>query len=199
MPSTHPFHQFQIGASSYLARSVENLERFENEGMVTHFFYAALDLRFGIEARLNEYLRPALKSIGKDRGDITEYVATKLLKRLTQIDPEASRASTLRITSEQSGRSTVHQFTPVSQRLASIHGQLGEILHYQFFNMNEHWYLRKPLGGNPHRSIADFVGLVKEGITELQAATAGTLLSNPSFTALVEGVASEASETRDEA
>jgi hypothetical protein len=192
MDHSHPFLRFNIGARSFLGRSKAHLAEFEKTEAVERLLYAALDLRFGIEARLNEYLQPALKSIGKDRKDVSEYVATKLLKRLLTIDPDAGRAKTLRITSEQSGQPTVLQFTPVSARLAAIHGQLGELLHFKFFTNNECWLMRKPLGGNPHCSVADYVGLLKEGIGELEHATSGTLISNPMFKRLVEEVASEA-------
>jgi hypothetical protein len=192
MNEAHPFLRFNTGARSFLARSIAQLAVFERDDSVEHFFYAALELRFGIEARLNEYLGPALKSIGKDNKSISEYVATKLLKRLISIDPDAGRASTLRITGEQSGHLTVVQFTPVSQRLAAIHGRLGELLHFKFFTNNEHWLIGKPLGRNPHSSIADYVPLLREGIAELQQATSGLLLSNPRFTELVEEVAKEA-------
>ena len=194
MDQTYPFLRFNTSARSFLARSKAHLEEFEKTETVEHFLYAALDLRFGIEARLNEYLGPALKSIGRDRKDISEYVATKLLKRLLTLDPDAGRASTLRITDEQSGHAMVLQFTPVTSRLAAIHGQLGELLHFKFFTKNEHWIMRKPLGGNPHRSVADYVGLLKEGIGELEHATSGSLMSNPKFTRLVEEVASETSD-----
>ena len=186
-----PFFRFRTDARSFLARSKVHVEEFEKTEAVEHFLYAALELRFGIEARLNEYLGPALKSIGKEKKDISEYVATKLLKRLLIIDPESGRASTLRITNEQSGQATVLQFTPVSARLAAIHGQLGELLHFKFFVNNEYWIMRKLLGGNPHRSLAEFVGLLKEGIGELDHATSGSLLSNPKFTQLVEEVIRE--------
>lgn len=192
MNRPHPFLRFNTGARSFLARSIAQLAVFERDESVEHFFYAALELRFGVEARLNEYLGPALKSIGKDNKSISEYVATKLLKRLISIDRDADRASTLRIASEQSDRSTVMEFTPVSQRLAAIHGQLGELLHFKFFTNNENWFMRKPLGDNPHRSVADYLPLLKEGIAELQRATRGSLLSNPRFTELVEEVAKEA-------
>ena len=192
MDQPYPFLRFNAAARSFLERAIERLAAFERDESVEHFFYAALELRFGIEARLNEYLAPALRSIGKERQSISEYVATKLLKRLTSIDPDAGRSNTLRITSEQSGRSMVMQFTPVSQRLAAIHGHLGELLHFKFFTNNEHWLMRDPLGGRPHRSIADFLPLIKEGIAELQQATSGSLLANPRFTQLVEEVAKEA-------
>ena len=189
MNQHHPFLRFHTGARSFLARSVEHLTVFEQDDSVEHFFYAALELRFGIEARLNEYLVPALKSIGKDQRSISDYVASKLLKRLISINPDAAHATTLRITGEQSGRSSAMQFTPVSQRLAAIHGQLGELLHFKFFTNNEHWPIRKALGGNPHRSLADYLPLLKEGVTELQQATSGLLLSNLRFTEIVEEVA----------
>jgi len=191
MDHSYPFLRFSTGARAFLARSKVHLEDFEKTEAVEQFLYAALELRFGIEARLNEYLGPALKTIGKDRKDITEYVATKLLKRLLTLDPDAGRASTLRITNEQSGQATVLQFIPVSARLAAIHGQLGELLHFKFFTNNEHWMMRKPLGGTPHRCIADYVSLLKEGIRELEHATSGSLISNPRFTQLVEEVVSE--------
>lgn len=191
MTDAHPFFRFPTGARAFLSRASEHLARFERDETVESFFYAALELRFGIEARLNEYLASALKSIGKDSKSVTDYVATKLLRRLISIDPDAGRPSTLRIMAETDGRSMVLQFTPVSPRLAAIHGQLGELLHYKFFINNEHWVIRKPLGGNPHRSIPDFLPLLKEGIAELQVATSGSLLSNPRFTQLVQQIAEE--------
>ena len=192
MNQRYPFLRFHTGSRSFLERSIENLATFERDESVEHFIYAALELRFGIEARLNEYLGPALKSIGKDRKSITEFVASKLMKRLLSIDPDADRASTIRLTNEQNGQATTLHFTPVSPRLASIHGQLGELLHFKFFTNNEHWQVRNPLGGNPHSSIADYLPLLKEGIYELRQATSGSLLSNPKFTKIVEEVAKEA-------
>ena len=192
-----PFLRFTIGARAFLSRAEEQLARFEREQSVEAYFYAALNLRFGIEARLNEYLGPALRSIGKDSKSTSEYVASKLLKRLVSIDPDAGRPSTLRITSEQDGHAAVMQFTPVSQKLAAIHGQLGELLHYKFFTNNEHWVIKKPLGGNPHRSLADFLPLLDEGIAELRQATSGSLLSNPRFTKLVQDVAEEVTGAPD--
>ena len=84
------------------------------------------------------------------------------------------------------------QFTPVSQRLAAIHGQLGELLHFKFFINNEHWFVRKPLGGSQHRSVADYLPTLREGVDELRKATSGSLTSNPKFTELVEEVAKDA-------
>lgn len=191
MNEFNPFFQYQAHSHAFLARAREHLARFEMDGQVQNFFYAALELRFGIEARLNEYLAPALEAIGKEPKDMPEHVATRLLTKLATIDPTSEQPATLRFTSEQTGDSSVAHYTPVSRRLAAIHGQLGELLHYKFFVKNEHWLLRKPLGRKPHRSIPDFVALLNEGVAELELATSGTLLGNPKFTALVEEVLSE--------
>jgi len=69
---------------------------------------------------------------------------------------------------------------------------LGELLHFRFFTNNEHFFIRNALGGNPYRSIADYLPLLKEGIAGLQEATRGLLLANPKFTKIVEEVAKDA-------
>ena len=191
MSEFNPIFQFPAHSRAFLNRAREHLTRFETDSQVQDFFYAALELRFGIEARLNEYLAPALKAIGKTPKDMPEYVGSRLLKKLARMDSTSEQPATLRFTSEQTGDSSVAHYTPVSRRLAAIHGQLGELLHYKFFVKNEHWLLRKPLGGTPHCSIPDFVLLLNEGVAELERATSGTLLGNPKFTALVEEVLSE--------
>ena len=195
MSEFDPVFRFSAHSRAFLSRAREHLARFEMDDQVQNFFYAALELRFGIEARLNEYLAPALKAIRKEPKAVPEYVATKLLNKLAEIDPTSEQLSTLRTTSEQTGNSFMAHYTPVSRRLAAIHGQLGEVLHYKFFVKNEHWLFRMPLGGNPHRSIPDFLVLLNEGVAELEKATAGKLLGNPQFTALVEEVLSEETNT----
>lgn len=196
MDDPYPFLRFDISSRAFLSRAAEHLVLFEKNESPEDFFYAALNLRFGIEARLNEYLVPALRSIGKDKKSISDYVATKLLKSLLTIDRDADRPSTLHITCEQDGIWTAMQFTPVSKDLAEIHGRLGELLHFKFFTNNEHWVIRKPLGGSPHHSVADFVPLLHKGISELRQATSGPLLSNPKFTQFVENIVKEAPDER---
>ena len=191
MIHSHPFLNFNVSARSFLARAVEHIAAYEKEEGVEHFLHAALHLRFGIEARLNEYLKPALKSVGQHQKASSDYVASVLLKKLLSIDPDAGIASNLEVTNQQSGRKAIMQFVPVSKRLASIHGRLGELLHFKLFTNNQHWMIRKPLGGSPDSSIADYLPLLKEGVEELRAATSGLLLSHPKFTLLVEEVVKE--------
>jgi hypothetical protein len=107
MSEFNPIFQFQAHSRAFLNRAREHLARFETDSQVQSFFYAALELRFGIEARLNEYLAPELKAIGKMSKDVPEYVATKLLKKLARIDSTSVQSATLRFTSEQTGVSSV--------------------------------------------------------------------------------------------
>ena len=193
MPDTAPF-RFNTSSRGFLERARAHLSAFLADGEVDRFFYAALELRFGIEARVTEYLKSALTSIGRDVKDVDGYVASRLLKRLAEINPDYERGMTLRLTSQQTGDATVLHYTPVTRELASIHGRLGELLHYKFFLNNEHWLYRIPLGGAPHRSLPDFVPLLEQGCEELERATSGLLLGHPRFTEVVEEVLNEGIE-----
>lgn len=196
MTSECPFVRFHIGSRAFLERARSHMSAFRaNEDEAPRLFYAALELRFGIEARVSEYLQTAMKNLGRDAAEVNDYVATKLLRRLTQIEPNYEQAGGMRITNEQSGHQTVLEFTPVTRELARLHGKLGELLHYKFFLNNKHWQLQKPMGGQPHRSIGDFAEMVDEGVSLLAEATRGSLLGHVRFTEIVSDVLGE--ETKD--
>lgn len=194
MSQDNPFFVYQATSYGFLERALAHLERFDDEVDTPSLFYAALELRLGIEARLWEYLRPALKELGKEPTSVGEYAATKLLRRLVDLNPDAQNQTTFRVTDEQSGNSTVMEYTPVSRELASLHGRLGEILHFNFFIRNERWYLRRALESRGQRSLLDYRELLGRTVTELQKATAGTLLNNPRFTRFVNDVLEEPEE-----
>lgn len=194
MSDNDPFYDYQATSYGFLERAMTHLQRFDEEHYAPSLFYAALELRLGIEARLWEYLRPALKSLGKQPKEIGKCAATKLLRRLTSLNPDAKYHTVFRITDEQSGDSTELHYTPVSQELAQLHGRLGEILHFNFFVNNEYWNLRSPLEGKGHKSLADYRELLRKIVSELETATSGTLLNNPRFTQLVSEVLEEPEE-----
>lgn len=197
MTSAHPFVRFHIGSRAFLERARGHLSAFRaSEDAAPSLFYAALELRFGIEARVTEYLQTAMKNLGRDASEVNDYVATKLLKRLTQIEPNYEQGGGLRITNEQNGHQTILEFTPVTRELARLHGKLGELLHYKFFLNNKHWQLKKPMGGQPHRSIGDFADMVDGGIAQLGEATRGLLLGHMRFTEIVSEVLGE--EAKDD-
>ena len=198
MSETSPFFAYQATSYGFLERALAHLERFDEEDEASSLFYAAFELRMGIEARLWEYLKPALKELGKEPSEVEEYVATKLLRRLTELNPDAEAHTIFRITDEQDGASTVMEYTPVSRELASLHGRLGEILHFNFFIRNQRWFMRRALKAKGHRSLVDYRELLAHTVAELQKATTGTLLNNPWFTRFVDDVLEEAGEGEEQ-
>jgi hypothetical protein len=180
-----------IHARAFLDRAKVHLAQFDQEQTPANLFYAALELRFGIEARLNDYLSPVLKDLGKDQKYETEYAGTKLLKKLLRLDPNADKATQLRFTIEATGSQTHLEFTPVSSRLAALHGQLGDCLHFKFFTANEHWYLKPRVNGISGKTLWTVRDLLEETVNELTEATRGHLTAHPRFTGFVQDALQE--------
>jgi hypothetical protein len=192
----YPFYRYQATSHAFLARAKEAVSRFDTDGDVDAFFVAAMHLRFGIEARLHEYLDSTLKAIGQDPKTVSDYVASKLLKRLVEADPRAEFSGGIRVTSEQSGNSAALAFTPVSRELAAIHGRLGGLLHFNFFRENTDWNYRQKSSDNKFRTLLNHRQLLDQGITELTHATSGRLLSHPQFAEIIESIIDEESKDR---
>jgi len=128
--------------------------------------YAALELRFGIEARLQELLE-AQRHISekKKKG----WQIAKLSKNLKKAFRGGDRVTEIEITDPQSGESLAKFFyTPVSPKLEKMGQKLGDLLHAmkKVRNDDDPWWekTRRYL-----EQIAD----------ELARATAGTLLGPP--------------------
>jgi hypothetical protein len=151
---------YASSASSYLSRARRELE----SGAVDHLFYAAFELRAGIEARLQEYLenaddvpsgrkrdwRIAILGISVDRAFAFSKVAR------VQIREAASRAVRVALF-----------YTPVSKELQKLGMKLGDYLHAVPFRPPEdEWWGR--LRTN-----------VEVGCHLLEEATFGQLLGPP--------------------
>jgi hypothetical protein len=187
------FIRYFIGARGFLDRARVALGEFDASEDVSALLAAALQLRLGIEARLNEYLTATLRSLGHENSKIKEYTATVLLKRLTGLNPRADHTMRLRITPEQGPPNTIQfDYTPVTEELARIHGRLGDMLHYTFFANREAWFVRTRTAQGRIVTLLDARDLVERGIVELAEATRGTLLAHRSFTELVEELEHEA-------
>lgn len=180
------FYPFQAHSRAFLERAESHLGLFDTNGDPESLLHAAMHLRFGIEARVTDYLRVALEARGKRVEQVSEYVASKLLRILAAEDPTASRASVFRLTNEQTGGGSAMRYTPVTPELAAIHGKLGGFLHYRFFVSNQMWNFRKSPGAGKGLSLADLRELLRQGIDGLRYATSGTLLGNVHFERLVE-------------
>ena len=136
--------RYNIPSFCFLERARKQLKLFD-EGSSESLFYAALELRVGIEARLFEYIEASLRANNKPPKRIKDYSATKLLKKLSEIDPNAVDPVTLIIAIEGSGQGTALEYTPITKQLASYHGMLGEMLHFKFFRNNKYWYYKNML------------------------------------------------------
>jgi hypothetical protein len=145
-----------------------------------------LELRFGIEARLYQYIDAELGHAKQTRKHLKEYAATKLLAQLTAINPKTSQQTIVQLTPEDGGKATTLAYTPVTRELANMHGQLGNLLHYTFFWINPYWRLKRQPTGPGRSAILQARDLVARGIEELSKAVSGNLLTNPSFGALVD-------------
>lgn len=189
MSSESPFYQYPTHSKAFLARASESLADFDVNLDVSSFLYAALHLRFGIEARLNEYISVALNTLGRTNEPSSQYVATKLLKRLVKLNPNAHQGVSIRATSGDTGELVFEgKYVPVSKRLAEIHGQLGEFLHHKYFQNYPYWNLRTSLNNGHHKTLVDQTRIVREGIDELAHTVSGSLLGHPIFTSLVEDI-----------
>lgn len=175
---------YSISAQAFNARAAAACDAFDRDSKPEDLLRAVLELRYGIEARLYEYISGSLSTLKQKPKRIKEYTATRLLALLTGLDPNAKRRATIRITGEQSGRSGVLHYTPVTHELAVIHGKLGGLLHYSYFENNRTWFIKDRLGPDAP-TLLDARDLVRKGIAELQQATAGHLLAPPSFTEVV--------------
>jgi hypothetical protein len=177
--SSDDFFSYNVPAFCFLERAQSLLDRFD-KGEVECLFYAALELRMGIESRLFEYIRSALKTAKQPPERIKEYSATKLLKRLARINPETQHTVAVGIRVAGGSVDGILNYTPVTPILASYHGKLGEVLHFNFFENNPEWFYKvrpePPIESKTLYSYRDFLITVSE---ELERATSGALLSPP--------------------
>ena len=160
-PSTTMIKNYRSGSRDYLIRARQLL----NSGETAALFYAALELRCGIEARMQEYLEIAedisekrkqgwrIAELGKDLGK-----AFRLGDKIVQ----------LILVNAASGKRCKIYHTPVTARLRKQGQQLGSYLHAMKV-------YRKP--DDP--CWTSLKVLLEETCEELAVATKGTLLGPP--------------------
>jgi hypothetical protein len=162
---TNPFYEYTASSNSFLERACGLLARFDETHDPCFFFYCALELRLGIEARLFECLEAAARSGNHPPAFKGEYSAKKLLKQLGSVSQDVLEASTFTITLEGDASSTSFECTPVTPELARMHERLGGLLHFGFFRQNPDWIYRLRLKEKGSMSLADH----REFLTEVAA------------------------------
>lgn len=185
MKCESPYINFDIPSFCYLERAKKQLQLFDS-GNIECLFYGALDLRFGIEARLFEYIEASSSILKKPLKHSKEYVATKLLKILSEINPDYDKPATLIFGLSEQKSGSCLDYTPVTKKLASYHGMIGEMLHFKFFKNNDNWFIKQRLSTiDGQKSLLDYRGFLEDVVTELEYATSGALLSNAVFTKIM--------------
>jgi len=166
-----PRFQHRLDSRSFLERARAHLRTFDDHREVASLFYAALELRFGIEARLYEYIDATCQSLGVLSEERKEYAGTLLLKRLLRLDSDAGKEMTITI-GDGSGVGVSLAYTPVTSVLAQMHGQLGGMMHVTFFRQNQDWSALAPTGAYGRQSLVfyrRFLGEVDDRVPKLCA------------------------------
>lgn len=183
-------YKYPAHSRAFLDRAKIAAELFKTEHDVQQLLIAALMLRLGTEARLFEYIEAALPSDTRREQmmRISEYQASKLLLRLTRLNPNAGREVLLTMRPENGGDASVLRYSPVTDSLARLHGRLGELLHFNYFRKYPYWYVADRVDAPGLPTVLHALDLVERGISEPGEATSGLLLSHPQFKAVVQAL-----------
>jgi len=154
--------KYSVSSRAYLDRAHEALRN----GASEHLFYAAFELRCGIEARMNEYLEGwAHVSKKKKNG----WRIPEIARNLEETFRLGHKSVRWAVHEEDSGKLlVVFYYTPVGPRLQAAGKKLGNYLHSmkQFRPPEDSWW-------QTFRSELDAAA------TDLAKATRGTLLGPP--------------------
>src|SRR5208283_5304515 len=138
-----------------------------SSGDTSSLFYAAFELRCGIEARLHEYLDGA-RDIASVKNGLWQI--KHLVREVENSFDIYSKAIAVTLTNPETMEEVICAYTPVTARLRKIGEKLGDYLHY----VSSDKIKRK-----------DFLDTLKKylaiGIKELEFSTSGTLLGPPRF------------------
>lgn len=152
-----PYH---VSARAYLERARTQLDAATREGL----FYAAFELRAGIQARMQQYLQ-AQESIAQRKKN--DWKLGKLERTLEDVFQIGDRIAEVAVYDPQAGEfiATLY-YTPVTSELRRNGEHLGELLHamQQFRPDDDSWW----------QNTRDFLEKVRR---QLATACAGTLLA----------------------
>ena len=153
---------YGVSAKAYLARAEARLA----SGRCEEFFYAALELRAGVESRMQEYLE-AHRHISKKKKK--GWQIAKLGRSIEQAFRLGDKVAEITVIEvESKSRIALLYYTPVKDTLNKKAGRLGDYLHAISFQKvsNDKWWLT-------------FRTLLEQTVDELSEATEGVLLGPP--------------------
>jgi len=152
---------YRCGSRDYLVRARTRLDENSKQGL----FYAAFELRCGIEARLQEYLE-VQEHLSKRRKE--GWRIAELSKNLKRAFDDGDQILEIVFRDVEGSNSVACYYTPVTTSLKKKGQQLGKYLH----PMKEH----KPAEHEWWKTLQD---LLEATYQELKTATTGTLLGPP--------------------
>jgi hypothetical protein len=200
VPLSDRFHEYHLHVLVFLQRADAMLARFDNDGQVSALFYAALELRYGIEARLNEYIDAERRQLKQADDEKRPYISQHLIKYLASLNPDSHRSAQLAFTPEQKedGPGFQLQYRPMTPELARAHGKLGGFLHYEVFRQNPLFFAKFDVpdgNGLTISHVRQYLGAVA---SDLRYVAQGTMLTHTSFTRLVKSSEDKAASQADE-
>ena len=151
---------YGTSGKAYLDRAKARLAEQTQEGL----FYAALELRSGIESRIHEYL-DAREDIAKRKKH--GYQIAKLARGLEAVFAAGEKVVEIRAVNDGGKTLWVLHFTPVRRSLRNHAERLGDLLHHQPYREDDDvwWSTRRPF--------------LEQVANELEFATTGSLMGPP--------------------
>jgi hypothetical protein len=156
-----PDATYKCGSRNYLARARMLLDQNSQQAL----FYAAFELRCGIEARLQEHLE-VQEHLSKKRKE--GWRIAELAKNLKRAFEDGDQIVEIVMTDKETRESVACYYTPVTASLKKKGQQLGNYLH----PMKEH-------KSSEHEWWKIFRRLLDATYQELKLATTGILLGPP--------------------
>jgi hypothetical protein len=167
-----------------LERARKQLQLFDT-GNAESLFYAALELRLGIESRISNELKVLLDARKMPEQKFENYSLGKLFKKLTDIDENTLESFTVTFSAPGGGTASALQYTPVTKEFLKDWGRLSNIIHYSFFlnEENKEWYHKEKIFPNKDgmRSLVDYREMLSEIAGRLENASSGNLIIPPTF------------------
>lgn len=188
------YYNFLPTSDAFLERARHLFNRFDETGHVPSLLYAALELRYGIERRLYEYLEAELDHSKDGKIPKNEYSASKLLSELLKMEPLSTQGMILKMRLPNGEWSGGMSYTPMTRKLAKDHGKLGEMLHAKFFRNNLDWYVKGDTSKLRSKNLDYYRKFLNEVAEDLEQVTKGDLLTPIKFSGALQELREQKAE-----
>lgn len=148
-------------ASEHLARAKAQLSTRKPEAL----FYAALELRFSVESRLDDYSKFASQIRPNKKGSWSVKALSKHVDKTFQTGAFAYEVT---FSSPKLSKNISVIYTPVSLRLKKIAERLGDYLH-----------ISGAIKCSDEKDFLKFRTLLEEGVSEMEFSSSGELHGPP--------------------